>query len=150
MNQKLYFKITYFLPVALLILFTQSGYTKANFPIAQSPQSIEQVNKNILKKVKPFKSKRFKKAKTKERGPRFFGLLAILAFVCCLFSLALLSITNLGAVVAGLFFFASCLFAYYGTSKDRNRGLAKLTLIVNLVIVLSTLLSFWIATIISL
>ena len=149
MSRKLYFKTTYLFLTLLLTFVIQSGYAAANFPV-KDVSSNHQNEVSTTKRAKPFKLKFFKKTRTKEKNEKHFGLLAILALVFSLASLSLLPITNLGAIVAGLFFVASCLLAYYGTSKDTYKRLARLTLIIDLVIVLSSLLGLWISTILSL
>jgi hypothetical protein len=149
MNQNIYLRTrAYFFLIVLLIFPAQFGYSKTNFKIEQSEQSSVE-NQNRIE-IKQAKFKPFKKFRTKEKRGNLFGLLAIVALACSLVSLATLSFTILGGVLSALFFVASCLLAYYGTSKDLLRRLAKLTLIIDLVIALSALLSFWIVTILSL
>ena len=156
MHQNTYIKTSlHFFLTIVFALSIQSGYSKSSFPVQETKPSSFQHSTNLKTKkatFKPFKkwSKNIRKYREKEDLKNLFGLLAIFALICSFVSLISFGLTLSGGIITTLFFVSSCLFAYYGTSKDPSRRLARLTLIIDLVILLSMLFSFWIVTLLSL
>jgi len=139
-----------FLVTCLFLLIAQLGYSKASFPIETAPLSVHKSKNDVNQKTRHFKFKSFKKVQPKKERRNLFGVLAMLAFIASIVSLSAFPFSVIGPLLAAALFITSCILAYYGTSTDKVKRLAKLMLIIDLVIALSTMLSFFVISIISL
>jgi amino acid permease len=161
MNRKEYFKIhRYFILMLVLVINILPIEAKTNFPNIETETFVKRgnifdfnledkkANDNTFHFLEKDKTK-YQNKPEKERK-KFFGLLAVWSLVAAFFVAVSLSFTTIGPIIATLLFIASCIFAFYGTSKDKYKRLARLTLIIDLIISLTTLFVFWIITLISL